>query len=258
MSAIRRALGKIPKPLHASARRLGRAVLTEVFAIPDPFRDLERIVRHVNPVAILDIGAHIGETSLELAKRFPDIPIHAFEPTPSSFKLLQFNTRHLTQVQAHQVALGRKQGTQQLYINNNAQTNSLLDNASGNIAFLGNDTKHHGCVDVQVTTLDKWVSENLAAGDLIVKADVQGGELHLLQGGVETVTERIAALYTEVSVAELYMDQADLLSLLSLMQSTGLFVLYQLYRTRSNEHGRALWLDAMWVRSEIAAALEAN
>lgn len=87
---------------------------------------------------------------------------------------------------------------------------------------------------------------------------MQGAELQLLEGGIETISQRAAALYTEVGIAELYVGQADLLSLLSRIQSTGFFALYQLYRTRSNNHGRALWLDAMWVRSEIVAAMESQ
>jgi len=258
LSNLRRAFGRLPGPLRAGARRIGRTILTEVFAVPDPFVDLARVVRKVNPAAILDIGAHVGETSLELARRFPGVPIHAFEPTPESYQRLRDNTRHLDCVKTHNVALGRETCTQRLFVNNNAQTNSLLENASGNMTHLTIDTAHRGWVDVQVTTLDRWAKEHLALDPIVIKADVQGAELQLLEGGRETFRERAAAFYTEASIAELYLEQADLLSIMSYMHTIGTFDLYQLYRTRSNSHGRALWLDAMWVRSAVVAALEAG
>jgi FkbM family methyltransferase len=258
LSTLRRAFGRLPAPLRAGARRIGRTILTEVFSVSDPFVDLSRVVRKANPAAILDIGAHVGETSLELARRFPGIPIHAFEPTPASYERLRENTRHLNFVVTHNIALGRETCTQRLFVNNNAQTNSLLDNASGNMTYLANDTAHRGWVDVQVTTLDRWTKDHLGLNPIVIKADVQGTELQLLEGGRETFRDCAVAFYTEASIAELYLDQADLLSIMSYMHSMETFDLYQLYRTRSNSHGRALWLDAMWVRSDLVAAMEAG
>lgn len=256
MSKFRSAFGLLPTPLRERARRAGRVILTEVFAVPDPLVDLSRVVRKAHPVAILDVGAHVGETTLEFARHFPGVPIHAFEPTPASFQLLQNNTRHLPHVAAHNIALGRETCTKRLFLNNNAQTNSLLDNASGNVEYLTRDTAHCGWVDVQVTTLDRWAAEHLASGPIVIKADVQGAELQLLEGATDTFRDRAVAFYTEASIAELYANQADLRSIMSHMHMMGTFELYQLYRTRSNSHGRALWLDVMWVRCDLVAAME--
>src|SRR5947199_7047613 len=41
--------------------------------------------------AIIDVGANLGLISLILAKRFPRRTVHAFEPSPSTFRALKRN-----------------------------------------------------------------------------------------------------------------------------------------------------------------------
>jgi FkbM family methyltransferase len=40
---------------------------------------------------VLDVGAHVGITSMYLAKRYPGIRILAFEPVPENYKLLELH-----------------------------------------------------------------------------------------------------------------------------------------------------------------------
>jgi len=43
---------------------------------------------------VFDVGAYVGEWSNEVLKRFPNVIIHQFEPSPESFKNLLKNSQN--------------------------------------------------------------------------------------------------------------------------------------------------------------------
>ena len=53
----------------------------------DPFVIIRHLVKRETPV-ILDVGAHIGQTSARFRTLFPNARIHAFEPSPAAFTRL--------------------------------------------------------------------------------------------------------------------------------------------------------------------------
>ena len=252
---MRAFVGRLPKPAKALALRLGKAVKTSWFAIPDPLDDLCRLAKKLAPTAVLDVGAHEGQTSLELARRLPDVRIHAFEPTPCSADVYRVRLARCPTATLHQIALDEAVGTADFYMNENSQTNSLLENDQDNIRFLRESTAHRGVLRVRVETLEHWAAQVQPEGSLFIKMDVQGSELRVLRGGSRVVRERTAVVYSEVSLAALYRGQADLFVLNQWLRDAG-FELYQLYRTRSNAAGRALWADALWVSGAALARLE--
>lgn len=113
----------------------------------------------------VDVGAHIGTWSCELAVRFGNV--HAFEPEPENFACLERNTP--LAVQLHNVALG--------------------DTGAG--AKLVQHGSNSGCwriaegLGVEVYTLDDYALRNV---DLI-KIDVEGYEGRVLLGATNTLIE---------------------------------------------------------------------
>lgn len=65
-------------------RTVGKSICKRLCGKTDPIEDMARLATALKPGAILDIGAHVGAVATALAKRVPTVPIHAFEPTPSS------------------------------------------------------------------------------------------------------------------------------------------------------------------------------
>jgi FkbM family methyltransferase len=217
--------------------------------VPDAYDDIFRICRKVNPVAALDIGAHIGETVMNLAEEFPALPIHGFEPTPKTFDILQQRTARLANVTVHQAAVGDRDGTMSFFVNREGQTNSLLDNDRGNFESLGTLVEHVEKIDVKVIALDDWLAKNVPdGGKLFVKADIQGAEGLMLDGGRRAFSERVAALYCEVSFAPLYKGQEDFRALYGRLTDEFGFVLFDIYPCGRDNTGRAGWADALWVK----------
>lgn len=60
--------------------------------------------------AFIDVGANIGAVTIPLAKVFPDIEVHAFEPNPLAIERLQRNIalNKTTNVILHPVGVGEK------------------------------------------------------------------------------------------------------------------------------------------------------
>lgn len=74
-------------------------------------RSLERAGEPRSIQNILDVGANVGQTTIELRKAFPCGTIHAFEPVGSTFRELLQNVGRMPKVHCHQLALCDQRGT---------------------------------------------------------------------------------------------------------------------------------------------------
>ena len=63
-------------------------------------------IRTNENIIIFDVGANIGQSALWFKNSFPHATIHAFEPFQAIFELLSTNTRHVSEIFCHKVALG--------------------------------------------------------------------------------------------------------------------------------------------------------
>ncbi len=140
---------------------------------------LDRMIQSLDPAdTVFDIGAHIGTLSLRLAAGLdPDDPhavVHAFEPEPGNAASLQCNVdlNDGLNVCVHPFALGASPGRFPLAVS--GQT------GSGNNTLRPTDSSMT-TIEVQVQTAD-LVSEQLNAKPTLVKVDVEGAELDVLQG----------------------------------------------------------------------------
>jgi FkbM family methyltransferase len=139
---------------------------------------------------VLDIGAHVGIVSCFLAKRYPGIIVHAFEPVPANFARLQRNlaANGVTNVEAHCCAVtgdGRR-----LTLVGNSRSNS------GGITAVIEAEPSHQRYEVASMTLadifDCWVPGRCA----LLKIDCEGSEYEVLESGVHLL-DRVDRLVGE-------------------------------------------------------------
>lgn len=132
---------------------------------------------------ILDIGANCGWYALALAKHCPSVQIHAFEPIPHTHEILQRNIQHngLSNIEAHRLAFSNQEASLEfLYTANCSGATSLA--LVGQPESLENLEK----ISCPGTTLDLFCVRNGLAPQ-IIKCDVEGAELMVIQGGEETI-----------------------------------------------------------------------
>ena len=124
----------------------------------------------------VDVGANVGAYSLRAASQ--GMSVHAFEPNPGNVRILRRNSEinGLT-IDLHECALGSSEGT----------ANLSAGGAASKISAEGELT-------VPVRTLDSF---HLPRVDLL-KIDVEGYELEVLRGAVETLERSHPAIMIEM------------------------------------------------------------
>lgn len=139
----------------------------------------------------LDVGSHIGLMTLAAAHFVGAAGIvHAFEPEPTTFEILRANLtlNQVRNTEAHNTALGLVRGDAHIYTNP-----QLRGSASLSPGRAGAGQTH----EVTIDTLDNFV-ESTCPGDpaivRMVKIDVEGWELQVLQGGARLLGSRNAPI----------------------------------------------------------------
>ncbi|MEN8253694.1 MAG: FkbM family methyltransferase [Patescibacteria group bacterium] len=129
---------------------------------------------------ILDIGAHIGLSTLYFKWLYPNAKIIAIEPNPENFAILEQNIfeNNLEDIETYNLALDTKEGKAQLYVDKDDEwqsNSSLLENS-----WTGEEKTK--AIVVKTQTLSYFIdlifeqSNSLA----ILKMDIEGLESEIL------------------------------------------------------------------------------
>jgi FkbM family methyltransferase len=171
---------------------------------PD-FLAISRLVDRQRRLSIVDVGANIGQSAIDFGQLFRKARIHSFEANPSLESFLKL-TGTLLGPRFHYdlVGLSDAPGTMDIYVPRRHDVHiygeaslhpAQFDDAITR-ARIGEFTLDH--FPVRVSTLDQ---QGLASVD-ILKIDVQGHELHVLQGARETIQREHPLIIFERSPAD--------------------------------------------------------
>jgi FkbM family methyltransferase len=159
-------------------------------------RDCRTLKRLVKPgFVVLDAGANVGYFSLLCAKWMHGRGVvHAFEPFPTTAERfgrnIALNPELKPVIRFHSVALSDVTGEMGMVVPDHG-------NQGCNCLSAG------GSVNVRTTTIDAFCeSEGIARVDLI-KVDVEGSEVALLQGAAETIRRDRPILMIEINPSTL-------------------------------------------------------
>lgn len=143
---------------------------------------LHRIVRPGDTV--FDVGANVGFFTL-LAARLagPTGQVLAFEPVPGNVSTIRRNLRlnQNTNVEICQAAVGERNGHAELV---------LADHSGGAaLASVPKPPDARGSIQVKKVTLDEVIASRKFPPPNVVKIDVEGAELQVLQGMTNTLND---------------------------------------------------------------------
>lgn len=138
---------------------------------------------------VLDIGANLGSYVVPLAKQHPHLQFEAFEPQRVVYYQLCTNIflNRLSNVYAHNAGLSSGQAVQTYVLPNYAEeTNIGAFSIDFETRAKDYEVKSEGVPErMIITTLDTMQYENVR----LIKIDVEGHELQVLQGAEHTLRE---------------------------------------------------------------------
>lgn len=137
-------------------------------------------------LTVFDVGANIGEYSVELARFFgPASTVHAFEPSAATFARLQATVAGQPNVKAHALGFSDAPGTLKLYRHPERHTLASLyprDLERYNL-------KLDQVEEIRLGTIDAFCAEHGIARLHFLKIDIEGHELSALKGAQRMIAE---------------------------------------------------------------------
>lgn len=169
---------------------------------------------------VLDVGANRGQFAVFCREMFPQARIFAFEPLQGPLQGLRNVVAAMgLEVQVIPFAIGQRRATAVMHVSRRDDSSSLLPISTlQTVSFPG--TEEAGTETVEIAPLEDF----LVAADLsrpcLLKIDVQGYELHVLEG-CATLLSYVDAVYVEASFLPLYEGQALATEVISYLFGAG-------------------------------------
>jgi len=239
------------------------------FEIPfNQLTTLKSIFSQDQDLLIFDVGANDGAGSLEYLNTFPNSHIVAFEPCVSAFSALMENIDLKPRIRAVNLALSDSNGKEILYVHpfNMNKTSSLnrLAKSSNSIQNNLHPKINSGVAFIYeqptiTQTLDSWLSENLdiqiklTSFCSLLKIDVQGAELRVLQGAEKVLRENpFDVIRLELTLDDVYEIPNDYVpGVFSLLYSAN-YILYDVSHIYKDlDRARTLWMDLIFVQGAL-------
>lgn len=200
-------------------------------------QNLPNLITNPTPV-ILEIGCNDGSNTNELFTAFPNAEIYAFEPDPRAQARFLDNVIKTPKIQLLKKAISAKNGFIDFHMSDGNPDQSWQEklpqgwDLSGSIrAPKQHISKHPWCkfektISVETQTLDSFCQEyNISQIDFIW-ADVQGAEIDLIKGGIESLSHT-DYFYTEYNNEELYEGQITLEEILEMLPNFTVHTLFK-------------------------------
>lgn len=141
-----------------------------------------RLVSGPAPV-LFDVGGHVGEYTRAFKRAYPAAHVYIFEPSKAHFRALESNLADLADVTALPFGLGADNATLPLY--KHAEISGLASLAQRRLEHF--NLRMDQVEEVQIRRLDDVMAElDLPTIDLL-KLDVEGFELQVLRGALQTL-----------------------------------------------------------------------
>jgi FkbM family methyltransferase len=171
------------------------------FRSEPPNEELSPYLNYINSLNLgpgdvaMDLGANIGNITAIMASK--GATIHAFEPNPYAFQIL--NQRFAINEKVHCIQKGvlDHPGVLRLYLHENSEADQVLWSTGSSFLEYKGNIKKDKFVEVEVVDLVQFIEE-LRTDVKLIKMDVEGVECRLLNKLIDSpVFERIEHIIVE-------------------------------------------------------------
>ncbi|MFD1466651.1 FkbM family methyltransferase [Hymenobacter caeli] len=176
---------------------------------------------------IFDVGANVGNYSIDLSRIYPDSQIFSFEPNPSTFNKLKFNTSALKNIQVFNFGLGSKKSVLNIYTYQNdldSEHASVYREVLSDL-HLSNDLVEK---QVAIETISDFCNGNNIEQIDFLKIDTEGFEYEVLKGAIDLINRN------KISIIQFEFNEMNVISRVFLKDFYDLLQNYELFRLDSN------------------------
>ena len=195
--------------------------------------------------SVIDVGANHGQFALLARHLWPDAKIVGFEPIPAAATRFKALFAGDTLVRLIPLALGNAGGEADFHLSRRADSSSLLA-ITGRQTAMFPGTEETATIRVRIARLDSCLFAAELPGPVLLKIDVQGAELGVLEG-CGALLDHIDHVYCECSFIELYEGQALADQVIRFLDARGL-ALVGVHNLVHDREGRAVQGDFLFCR----------
>lgn len=191
---------------------------------------------------VVDIGANRGQFALA-ARALSGANVISFEPLPEVAAIFQKVFSDDSAVKLHVAAIGEKAENKLIHLSARDDSSSLLEIGEAQSSFFPG-THEVGTLEVQVGTLDDFVTKEKIVRPAMLKLDVQGFELQAL-AGCKSLIGNFDYVYCECSFVELYKNQKLAGEVINYLNTLG-FALTGVYNPSYDRAGNCIQADLLF------------
>jgi len=165
------------------------------------WRWLEEFIKTKKPKIIFDVGGYDALYSLKILEIDPLVELHVFEPNPHSFKekLMPALSNFGSNVHLINKGMSDVSGVATLYTHPDRGAVDSLHRVKGG------KYNHVDKVEVELSTIDSYMSENGISKLDFLKIDTEGNDLNVIKGAEKMLKEgRIDTIQFEFSLHYTY------------------------------------------------------
>ena len=213
-----------------------------------------KIINHFNITKLLDVGANIGQYSLDMRRLGFNKKIISFEPLKTAYNQLKEVAAKDKNWLVYNYALGDKDVESLINVSENSMSSSILKMLPEHIKSAP-ESGYVAKEIIQVKKLDSVFETFFDDGDnMMLKIDTQGYEKNVIIGATNALS-KIRIIQLEMSVVPLYEDEILFMEMINFLDSNR-FELFSLENGFSDgKTGKLLQLDGIFVNKKIANQL---
>jgi FkbM family methyltransferase len=240
-------------PLPAKKRLKKLFGLPETRLHPD-WKILTRIGPVHEPHVVLDIGAHHGWFFHCWQDWCPNAIIHAFEPAPAAYAAAVSYYGTHPRVKINQAGIGEHDGVMELYMLDASEvSNSFLPPLKETWAEVKFETGGISQKKVPIMTIDNYCAKEGISRVYLMKIDVQGYELKVLEGASHVLTST-GFVFVEAGIQPFYEGAPVFTDVYSFLAKHGFHLMGMRAWHRGNY--RLMETDMLFRRNQILPPID--
>jgi len=224
-----------------------------------PFLAQKWLLEGRDCLAILDIGAYVGQISCKYAQLFPNATVYSIEPFSDSFdQLSNAAAKSNGTIRPFKVAVSDSIGRIRLNINRDRTCNSFFERPSQAGKYYSLKAEHVDQVEVDTVTLDEFCDKNGIHHIDILKIDAEGAEMKIFNGARRIFEQnKVDLVYTEVMFVKHYEGGCMYHEIASHLAQYH-FSLFDIFNLKHAANGQLRYGNAIFLSEEMRKKVDAK